>query len=89
MRNGHKKILSEIIEEIGHLGDLGRDERIKKEYILKIGCQDILVSPGSESGLVAGYCEKGNEPSDFIKCREFTYQLSDYQSIMNDSDPWN
>lgn len=80
--------MSEIIKEIDHLGDLGRGGRITLECILKIGCRDILVSPGSESDLVAGYCENGNEPSDFIKCREFnTYQLRDYQGIMNDCAP--
>jgi hypothetical protein len=82
--------LSEIIKETNHLGDLGTDGRITLEYILNIGCQEILVSPGFESGLVAGYCENGNEPSDFKKCREFSiYQLRDYQGIMNGSVVWN
>jgi hypothetical protein len=45
-------------------------------------------SPHSEECLVAGPCEHGNEPSKFIKGREFLGQLSDYRLNM-DSAAWS
>jgi hypothetical protein len=48
------KVSSEIIGGRDYFGESGRYGRVTLEYILKIGCQDIFMSPCSESGLVAG-----------------------------------
>jgi hypothetical protein len=38
---------------------------------------------------VVDSCEHGNEPSDFIIGWEFLDQMSDYQFLKKDSDPWS
>jgi hypothetical protein len=47
------QVLSEIIEEITHPGQLGRAGRISSECILEIGFEDIFISLCSELGAVA------------------------------------
>jgi hypothetical protein len=46
-----------------------------------------LDSSGSGQGPVAGSCEHGNEPSGFIKGREFLDQLRDYYLLRKGSVP--
>jgi hypothetical protein len=55
---------------------LGKPRRRWKDNIkmdfLEVGCGHGLNRSGSEQTHVAGCCECGNEPSDSIKCREFS-----------------
>jgi hypothetical protein len=47
-----------------------------------------LDSSREGQGLMAGFCENGNEPSGSIKGREFLDYLSDCQLLKKDSAPW-
>jgi hypothetical protein len=75
----YTKFWPEILKRKDNLVDLGVDERIILKWTLnkqnKCVCGVSLVcgleSTGSEWGLVAGSCEHGNEPSGFIKERNF------------------
>jgi hypothetical protein len=57
-----------------HSKDPGIDRRIILEWILgnRVGRCGLEAS-GSGYGLMAGSCERGNEPSGSIKCGEFDY----------------
>jgi hypothetical protein len=56
-----------------HSEDLGIDGKIILKWIFRIVGEGL---DSSGSGLVAGSCEHGNEPSGFIKGREFLDKLS-------------
>ena len=38
---------------------------------------------------MAGFCDCGNEPSASINLRKFLYQLTNYDLLSDDSDPWS
>jgi hypothetical protein len=47
-----------------------------------------LDSSGLGQGSVAGSCEHGNEPSDFMKCWKFLEWLCECWLLNKDSVPW-
>jgi len=62
-----------------HLEDLGIDEKIILDWILrKQGWGWELDSSGSRQGPVMGSCERGNEPLGTIKGKEFLDQLNEH-----------
>jgi len=60
------------VRERDHLGDTEVDGRIILRWIFGSGMwQYGLDQAGSRYGQVAGTCECGNEPSGYIKCKNF------------------
>jgi hypothetical protein len=57
------------MKETDHVEDLGTDERLILQRILKI-----LGWKGVDWVQLAGFCEYGRETSDDIKSRELNYQ---------------
>jgi hypothetical protein len=66
------------MKERGHLGDLAEDESILLKCILNRMWRCELDSSDSESGLMAGNCEYGNDLSRSVKVWEFFDQLSNF-----------